>query len=167
MTDKLKMMKSEKQQLDFYRGKLKEGNPNDWVEYLTAVIVDLIDMNLQNMPEPGLVDKMADKLYKLLTSTWPGVTKVQLYKTLMNGYTKQGGYGNFRVTYPLLANWVIYHRDLAVTQSHKQQDMENLFPLHEQAEELLGGLVEYRKRVERGEYVPKGRKEASDGSDVT
>lgn len=165
MTNKPKVLTKEMQQLDFYRGKLKEMNPNDWTEYLTAVIVDMIDLNLQQMPEPGTVDKMAQKLYKLLAINWPGATKNQVYRTLHRGYTKQGSYGNFRVTYPLLANWILYQKDQSTNNSMTKDELEKTFPLHEQAQEILAGLAEYRKRVDSGEYVPKGRKEAKDGGD--
>ncbi len=132
-------------QVAFYNGKLKEMNSNEWVEFITGVILELIILNLQTVPEPGVMDKMADRIYGLLKTRWPGVTQDQFYRTVHNGYTKQGNYGNFRVTYPLLANWLIYHREMTKPEPEKGADP---VPLHQQAQELLAGLIEYRKRRE-------------------
>jgi len=148
-------------QTAFYHGKLKEMDPNRWVEFIAGVILELMQLNLQQIPQPGIIEKLADKLYNLLKSRWPGVTQDLFYRTIHNGYTKQGAYGNFRVTYPLLANWVLYQQ--VRTQPFEKKEIEP-WPLHEQARELLAGLVEYRKAVEAGEYEPKGRR-SENGND--
>jgi hypothetical protein len=140
-------------QLDFYNRKLKESDRENWVEFITAIVLELMQLNLQNLPDPGIIVKMSERLYGLLKTRWPGVTKDQFYRTLHHGYTKQGSYGNFRVTYPLLANWVLYHQQMNKPTTEKEPTPA----LHEQAKDIMTGLAEYRKRVEAGEYKPEGR----------
>lgn len=130
----------------FTTGKLKEVAPDTFKEFLSGVIVHLVELNLQAMPDPPVVDKLAAQLYELLRRTWPGATRDQVYRTVMFGLTKQANYGNFKLNYPLLSNWLVYHRQLKAPTTYSEKEEKVAPSLNQQAEEILRGLAEYRKR---------------------
>jgi hypothetical protein len=127
-------------------GKLKEVNPDTFKEFLSGLIVHLMELNLQTLPEPSVVDNLAKQLYDLLRRTWPGATRDQVYRTVMFGLTKQADYGNFKLNYPLLSNWLYYQRKLNAPTSTSEKEEKVAPSLNEQAEDILRGLADYRKR---------------------
>lgn len=131
---------------------LKQVSAHDFQELLAAYLLKCIKLNLEPLPEPESLGMIAKELFYLLQREWPGCRPKDLWKTLKYGMAKQGQY-RVRINYPTVANWIMYHRHV-----HKESQKEEPPPnLEQQAQGVLSGLKEYRRKVEAGEYIPKGR----------
>lgn len=134
---------------------LKHVPPEDFKEVLTAMVLKCKRLNEESVNKMEDLTELVDELYLLLQRSWPGVRPTQIWATLKNGMAKQGQY-RVRITYPTLANWLMYHRVLK-TEPESSKEKELGEPIESQVNRIVNGLAEYRKRVASGEYQPKGR----------
>jgi len=133
---------------------LKELPPDDFKELLAGYLLKCIKLNMEPLPPPEALGMITAELYDLLKKAWPGVRPNQVWLTLKHGMAKQGQY-RVRINYPTVANWLMYHK---VTHETETGGRKIETPsLNTQAETVLSGLAEYRKRVASGEYKQKGR----------
>jgi len=139
---------------------LKQLPPDDFKELLAGYLLKCFKLNMEPLPEPEALGMVVSELYGLIKATWPGCRPALLWATLKQGMAKGGQY-RVRINYPTVANWVVYHRVMKIDpQGELSKKIESATPsLNTQANEVLAGLKEYRERVARGEYKPKGRGE--------
>ena len=133
---------------------LKQLPPDDFKELLAGYLLKCFKLNMEPLPEPEALGMVVSELYDLLKKTWPGVRPNQIWLTLKHGMAKGGQY-RVRINYPTVANWLVFHK---VTHETEPGGRKIETPsLNTQAEGVLSGLKEYRERVARGEYKPRGR----------
>jgi len=134
---------------------LKESSQEDFKKIFAGYILKCYRLNGEPEPDPKAFTEIVDELFEFLQKTWPGVRLDLIWHTLKQGMAKQGG-GYLKITYPVLANWLRYHRVMKTPDDYAA--VPDYTPsLNEQAESVLAGLKAYRERVARGEYKPKGR----------
>ena len=134
---------------------LKHSDPEDFKKIFAGYILKCYRLNGQPEPDPAAFNEIVTDLFELLQTTWPGAKMDQIWLTLKNGMTKQGD-RYLLIKYPTVANWLTYHRVLKAPENYPAVKVPTP-NLNEQAQSVLKGLAEYRKRVESGEYKPKGR----------
>jgi len=137
---------------------LKQLPAEDFKELLAGYLLKCIKLNMEPLPEPEALGMVTAELYDLIRATWPGCRPSLLWATLKAGMAKGGQY-RVRINYPTVANWLMYHRVLKIDpQGEMSKKIEASAPsLNTQAESVLAGLKEYRRKVEVGEYKPRGR----------
>jgi len=135
---------------------LKNQDPTDFKDLITALVLKCIKLNMEPMPDPDSLTGLVDELYDLMQQTWPGVRPEQLWQTFKNGMAKGGAY-RLKINYPTLANWILYQRVNKLESMIDSEVRKSAPPIEAQASDLMKGLAEYRERVKRGEYKPKGR----------
>ncbi len=151
-----KLAKRSTNQLDIAHGgaMLKHTPAEDVKEMLAGYLLKCIKLNMEPFPEPEALGMIAAELYDLLAKTWPGVRPNQIWLTLKYGMAKGGQY-RIRINYPTVANWLMYHKQTGDGRSELEKAVSP--SLNTQAEDVLSGLKEYRKKVASGEYKPRGR----------
>lgn len=144
-------------ELDLANGAMmKATSPDDFKELLAGYLLKCFKLNMEPLPEPEALGMVVSELYDLLIKTWPGCRPALLWETLKQGMAKGGQY-RVRINYPTVANWFLYHRVMKI-ESQTEHQVPTFAPsINEQSKEILAGLKEYRERVARGEYKPKGR----------